>query len=275
MARFRVYNPSPSTVSALSANEFTQLTFSAGYQDNQGVVFSGNYKQHIYGHETAVDTYVDIFAADSDKAYNSTRVTKTLAAGWKPQDRFQAAVDAFGQAGVTLGSNTLDLSKPAYPRGIPLIGMARNHIREVVMSAGGLWSIQQGKIMVTPKTLDSSSGTVSLTASTGLIGWPKQTDIGIEVTSLINPALQPLTKIMLDPSQIIAAEQNNNPFTSGDQTNTNLANQQLGAGTYTIFKMNRVGDTRGEEWFDESVCIGLGGILPPSQGSQGYALGPS
>ena len=283
MASFRIYNPSPDTRAQIKGNEFDKVSFSAGYEGNVGLVFSGNLKQSIFGHETATDSYVDLFCADGDYAYNASRVTKTLSAGWTPADKLKAAVDAMGPYGVTMGLNTLDLSRPKFPRGIPLVGMARDIIRQVVLSQGGLWSIQLGKLVVTPKSLDAGQGgPVELTSSTGLIGWPRQTQDGILVRSLLNPALQPLQKIKLDPSQIIEAEQDNNPLSqSAPLTKNNLDIQGLGAGTYTIFHMDRFGDTRGNDWYDESLCIGVvnangtPGALPPSQKDLGYSLGQS
>lgn len=275
MASFRIYNPSQQTIAQFQNKEFTRVTFSAGYEGNSGQIFAGEIKQTIAGHETAVDSYIDIFCADGDAGYTKARVTKTLAAGFTPQDKAQVAIDAFAPFGITLGTNTLDLSQPKYPRGRPFIGMARDLLRQVTLSAGGLWSIQNNKIVMTPKSLDTPSGTVKLTAATGLVGWPQQTEDGIKVVSLLNPALQPLMKVQLDPSQIIAAQQNNDPTAGKDAqaANINLANQGLAAGTYTIFHMDRFGDTRGNEWYDESMCIGKGGSLPPSQAGQGYYLG--
>jgi len=230
-------------------------------------------KQSIYGHENAVDSYLDIFAADNATGYQQARVTATLAAGHTPQDKLDLAVKAMAPFGVTLGANTLDLSRPQYPRGAPFIGMARTLLREVTLSAGGLWSVQNGKLMVTPKSLDTgNSGAITLTAATGLVGYPQQTQDGIRVRSLINPALMPLQKITLDPSQIIEAERNNDPSSgkSAQAANAQLDSQKYAAGSYTIFAMDRFGDTRGNDWYDESLCIGQGGDVPTGQGSQGY-----
>lgn len=275
MASFRVYNPSPTTRAQLRAKEFTQVQFYAGYQDNVGLVYSGEIKQTANGHETAVDSYVDIFCADGESGYNRARVNQTLAAGWSPQDKLNAAMQSMQPFGVTLGLNTIDMSQPKFPRGIPLVGMARDIIRQVVTSKGGLWSTQLGQVKITDKTMSGgSSAPVVLNEKTGLVGWPRQTQDGILVRSLLNPALQPLMQIKLDPSGIIEAERDNNPLSqTGPSTNLNLDQQALGAGTYTIFHMDRFGDTWGTDWFDESMCIGQGGSLPPSGSNQGYYLG--
>lgn len=270
---FRIYNPAPTTVSAFTNKEFSSLSFSAGYEDNIGLVFQGDISQTIYGHESAVDTYIDVFCGDAGNGYQQARASKTLAAGYTPADKMKVATDAMAPFGISLGINTLSLSQPSYPRGAPFAGMARDLIRQVVLSAGGVWSIQNGKVMATPKSLDtgSQSGSVTLTAATGLVGWPQATQGGIQVRSLLNPNLQPLQKITLDPSQIIAAQRDNNPLSqSGPDTNRQLDSLALGAGTYTIFHMDRSGDTRGGDWYDDSLCIGQGGALPDSAVQAGY-----
>ena len=274
MGHFRIWNPSPSTIAQFQNKEFTKIDFSAGYQDNVGLIFSGDIKQTINGHENATDTYIDLFCADSDRGYNQGRVSTTLAAGHTPQDRVNAAVQGMSQFGVSLGLVNVDLSQPKFPRGIPLVGMARDVLRSVALSAGATWSIQQGQVHIVDQRKPVTGNSITLTAETGLIGWPKQTADGIEVTSLLNPALQPHVNITLDPSQIIAAQQNinvNSP--SSAQQNVELDNQALGAGTYNIFHIDRQGDTRGAEWYDVSLCIGKGGSLPASQ--KGYSLAQS
>lgn len=273
MASFRVYNPSPTTVAALTGKEYTGVQFYAGYQDHTGLVFSGDIKQTITGHETVSDSYIDIFAADSEQAYNNARVTKTLSSGYKPQDKLNAALDALKPFGVTMGKSNVDLSQPVYPRGLPLLGMARDVIRQVALSAGATWSFQLGKLDMISPTKDLSGGAVLMNSKTGMVWWPQQTPDGIVVKSLLNPALQPNTLLQIDQSSIQRAQGDNNPLTSGG-SDLNLALNQQGVadGVYRIFHLDRQGDTRGSEWYDISTCIGAKtGSLPNSQIGLGYS----
>lgn len=273
MARFRVYNPSQSLANKLQANPNTKVQFSAGYQSNNALVFSGEVKQTIGGHESAVDTYVDIFCADSQLAYNTARVSKTLAAGYTPKDKVDTAIQAMGQYGVSLGLVNVDLSQPKFPRGLPLIGMARNVLREVAFLKGALWSVQNGQVHIIDHRQPIQSDTITMNGNTGMVGWPRQTQDGIIVTSLLNPKLQPHVKLKIDPNAIIQAEQDNSLTGAANPQNVWLNQQNVTAGVYTAFKVNRHGDTRGAEWFDESICIGAGGLLSPGALSQNYNLG--
>ena len=273
-ASFRVYNVAPTTVAKLKQKEFTSVEFYAGYQDHSGLVYKGTIKQAATGHETATDSYVDIFCADGDAAYNRAVVSKTLAAGWTHQDKLQAALDAMAPLGVTMGYSNVDLTRVKFPRGLPLSGMAREIIREVASSNGATWSIQDGKVNVIDGDKPIGTSTFAMNSQTGMIGWPQQTEDGVVVQSLLNSALRPDTIVQIDQNSINEAEQDNNPFTgAGSQTNFNLAHTGLIAadGRYRIIYMTRRGDTRGQEWFDISTCIAVsGGSENASELQTGY-----
>ena len=276
-ARFRVYNPSASTSAALKAAQGSKVTFSAGYQDSVGVVYSGDMKQFVAGHETPVDSYVDLLCAGGDVAYNQARVTKTLAAGWTPMDKVKVALDAMSPFGVTMGLMNVDLSQPKFSRGIPLIGMARNLLREVALSKGALWSIQTDGLHIVDARQSVQTGVTVLNSQTGLVGWAKQTPDGIIARSLLNAALQPHQQVYLKESDILAAERDVNPLNQGvSAQNINLDRAGVLApdGVYTIIALNRTGDTRGVEFYDEMTCIASnGGALTDGQQKQGLTLG--
>lgn len=277
MAHFRIYNPNPTTTSALKAKEYTRLEFYGGYQDNCGLVYSGGIKQSTSGHETAVDSYVDIWCADGDQGYINARVSKTLAAGYTPQDKLQVALDAFAQYGVTLGIVNVDLSTPKYPRGLPMIGMARDVVREIAYSKGAQWSIQDNRINVIDGKKPIQTSTYVMNSKTGMIGWPKQTTNGIEVTSLLNSALRPDTLVQINEASINQAEPDTNTYTGETSQKTfDLTYTGLIAadGLYRIIYMERTGDTRGQEWYDVSMCIAVnGGFLNDAEIEAGYSSG--
>jgi hypothetical protein len=59
----------------------------------------------LTGRESAVDTFLELQASDSDIAFAFAVVDKTLAAGWKQADKAQAVVDAMKQNGAIAGSD--------------------------------------------------------------------------------------------------------------------------------------------------------------------------
>ena len=253
-ARFRITNPNPQTIASFKNKEFQTVTLEAGYQDNVGLIYSGDVKQSLYAHaEDNVTAYIDVFCAEGGNAYQQARVGKTLAAGYKPQDKAQLALDAMAPFGVTgFGLVNVDLSQPSYPRGRPFIGMARDLLRQVALSAGATWSIHGGKVdMIDHDKPIPSSGSVVLNSSTGLIGWPQQTEDGIIARCLINPAIKVHTQVQIDQASINEAEKDNTPTGDASTKNINLdkTGQIAADGIYNVVFMETEGDTRGQPWY--------------------------
>lgn len=273
--RIRVYNVSPSTRAAFQNKQFQKISLSAGYQSNMGLIFQGDIKQSIYGHENNTDTFLDIFCADGQNGYQQGRVSTTLAKGYTPMDEVKVALAGMAPFGISLGKVNVDLTQPVFPRGRPMVGMARDYLRLKALSAGALWSINFNKVDIIDPRKPILGGTVKMTAETGLVGWPRQTEAGIQFESLINPALQPHVNVEMDPSQIIEAEKNNNPLAGKDAQTSNayLDAQGLAAGIYNIIAMDRYGDTRGGPWYDKCTCIGKGGSVPSTPANSGYYIG--
>src|SRR5215472_2597017 len=149
----RIYNLSKSTATAIKAMEeggFVQLE--AGYQDNHGIIFKGNAKWVNIGRENPTDTYVDVFAGDGDMAFNFATVSKTFAAGSKPQDHWNEIMTQLGKYGVTPGLiSFVDLSTPVYPRAVTLFGMAAEALRTLAKSKNASAYINQGQVNLTDK----------------------------------------------------------------------------------------------------------------------------
>ena len=53
-----------------------------------------------------------------------------------------------------------------------------------------IWSIQYGSLIFLPKDKVLNDEAVLISQDTGMINAPEQTDDGLEITCLLNPALQ-------------------------------------------------------------------------------------
>jgi len=87
-ARIRIYNVGADLAKLIIA-EYGSVVLSAGYGSNVGEIFKGTVKQFRRGKERNVDSFLDVFAADGDTAYNFSLANQTLAAGSTPAQRFQ------------------------------------------------------------------------------------------------------------------------------------------------------------------------------------------
>ena len=144
-----------------------------------------------------------------------------------------------------MGSNPL-------PRGKVMYGMARKFMRDEAISTNCSWSIQDGKLQMVRVSGYLAGEAVVLTHETGLIGTPEQTNEGIKVRCLLNPRLRIGGRIKLDNKSI---QQAKTELKQATQTAPKMDND----GFYRILKVEFSGDTKGNDWYADMICVGLDG----------------
>ena len=247
-AEIKVYNLSEATASRMT-REFKRLVLQAGYQGNVGVIFDGTIRQCRQGRENGTDAWLEIIAADGDRAYNFATVNTTLSAGSLPADRVAACQRSFADKGAAAG-HVPDLGGQPLPRGKVMYGMARKHMRTEAATADASWSIQDGKMQMLMRSGYLPGEAVALTHETGLIGTPEQTNEGVKVRCLLNPRLRVGGRIKLDNKSIQAAKTD---LKAGAQRPPKMDQD----GLYRILSVEFSGDTRGNDWYADMMCIGL------------------
>lgn len=247
-AEIRVYNLSEDTMNRMK-REFTRVVLSAGYRSNSGVIFDGNIRGTRQGKENGTDTWLEIVAADGDRAYNFATVNTTLAAGSTPADRVKACQKSFESKGAQAG-HVPDLGANRLPRGKVMYGMARKHMRDAADTTDCSWSFQDGQMIMIKNSGYLPGEAVVLTSETGLVGTAEQTNEGIKVRCLLNPRLRVGGRIRLNNKSVQAAKTD---LKAEAQRPPKMDND----GFYRILKVEFTGDTRGNDWYADMICIGL------------------
>lgn len=247
-AEIRVYNLSEATAGRMQ-REFTRVVLSAGYQSNRGLIFDGTIRQYRKGRENGTDAWLEIIAADGDKAYNWAVVNTTLAAGSKPADRVKVCQDSFAGKGAQAG-HMPDLGGGALPRGKVMYGMARKYMRDEAAGTNCSWSFQDGKMQMVKNAGYLPGEAVILTHETGMVGTPEQTNEGVKVRCLLNPKLKVNGRIRLDNKSV---QQAKTDLKAGAQRPPKMDAD----GFYRILKVEFSGDTRGNDWYADMICVGL------------------
>lgn len=258
-AEIRVYNLAPETAKKIR-EEFKTITLQAGYESNYGVIFTGNIKQVRFGRENGTDTYIDIAAGDGDDAYNFAVVNTTLAAGAKQSDQIAAAGTAMSGKGVGVGY-VAETGPEALPRGKVMYGMARDYLRQSAEASSTSWSVQDGKIQIVSLTGTLPNQAVLLNSKTGLVGTPEQTNDGIKARALLNPLLKIGGKVQIDEKDVAEAK-------LPDTENKSTANKPADIssdGVYRILTIEHSGDTRGNDWYSDIVCLDVDASAPPGK----------
>ena len=255
-AVIRVYNLSHDTAQKISA-EFQTVTLSAGYQyqqNNLPIIFQGTVKQFERGKENNVDSYLEIMAAEADEPYNFAVVNTTIPAGSTPFDRATAVAKAMGLPLARTVQKTLDNTGGIMARGRVLYGMARAHMRVIADSYGCRWSIQKGEIVLIPLNGYLPGDPIIVNSTNGMVGIPKATDNGISVQMLLNGTLQIGGRIQLNNDDITQSQFNMQQFPNREVTQIARTNYD---GFYRVLSIDHTGDTRGQEWYSNVICLSL------------------
>lgn len=251
--RVRVYNVAPQTA-LRTMKEFTRVVLQAGYEGNYGIIFDGTIIQVRIGRENQTDTYVDITAADGDSGYNFGFVNQTLAAGATMQDIVDASVKAMEPKGVTKGYMAF-LSEGRLPRGKVMFGLARKYLEGVARTTQSVWSIQDGKAVMWPETSYNPGEIPEISPATGLVGLPEQTSNGITARMLLNPSVKIGTLIRLKNEAIQMYEYDANTTQQAENDRISRQNSLQAQGFYYVMLAEHWGDTRGNDWYTEVVCL--------------------
>lgn len=254
-AIIRIYNVAPDTINKIQ-QEFTRIELQAGYEGNYGLIFSGQMRQKRQGRENATDTFLEIVAADGDKAYNYAVISKSIAAGATKRDAIDACLEAFAPYGITLGNLPALDQGTKMPRGQVFFGMAKNTMRTIAQSSACSWQFNNNQLNIIEIAQPIAGEAIVITSATGMIGLPQQTIDGIELKCLINPMLKFGGQIKLDNASIQQA------VISVAYGAVNYFPSLDNDGNYKIISIENNGDTRGNTWETNLICIGINGTAP-------------
>lgn len=254
-ADIRIYNLSDATAKQIES-EFTQVQLQVGYAGNLSLIFRGTICWVYRGRLNATDSYVRIIAQDGDEAYNFAVVNQTLSAGWDPSTVFGAVAKSMSPYGVTTGYSSIT-GNPA-PRGKVLFGMARDRLRCLADSQHAGWGIENSTLNLVPYSTVMPGTVPALNAQTGMLGVPEQTIQGIIVRCLLNPDIRSFGKLQIDNSAITSLTVKQQ-LTGSDVV---VVPSKDWDGFYVAHCVTHQGDTRGNEWQTEAICIAVDGTAP-------------
>ncbi len=260
IAIIRIYNPSPSTANDIWS-EATYVNLTVGYSDSssQGTIFEGNIKQVKLGRDRNVDSYVDIFAADGDEAYNQSVINKTFPAGTSDHQELSEIASVMGIPSAEPNDGFLNTGG-ILPRGRTLFGMARVFARDLAKKNNCRWSIQNGVLTLIPNTgyLIGNGNAVVLNSNSGLIGTPEATGNGIMARCYINPFITIGQLVQIDQGLI----NRTNLVGAAGAFFPSYTSQYYPAtttwdGFYRVLAIDHFGDTRGNDWYSELTCLNV------------------
>lgn len=258
----RIYNMTEATGRTILPHD--HLVLQAGYEGNYGVIFQGDIKQVRVGRDDGKDSYVDIKAADGDEAYNFSTTVLSMAAGAKPENILKQYISNMAKFGLNLGYKP-DLLPNGSIRGKIDFGMTRDGMREWAEQNGCKWHVQDEQVLIVPKQSYMPSEFPVVSIETGLIGVPEQIEEGLAVQVLLNPALKVGQCFKLDNRSVVSRLRVGTESIPTQNLGGELDQIKLSAdGLYYVMNASHHGDTRGDPWYTDLICLSVDASLSAS-----------
>jgi hypothetical protein len=284
----RVYNLSKQTID-LAIQEYSNVVIQAGYEGNVGEIFRGTVKQYRRGKERNVDSFLDIYAADSDPAYNFALMNTTLAPGAPStilnqiltsfndaQTQAQLSIDASAnKQAITLdpaATGFLNANGGILPRGKVMYGLARSYMRDLATTVRARWSIQNGVVVLIPLDSYLSDDPIVINSATGMIGVPEATEQGIVLQCLLNPLMRVGRPVRLNNADITSATIKQQFFPGYTDFNLLATVDSSTDGLYRPVVVEHSGDTRESGWYTKIIALLIDKSSPQSDSVASYGI---
>ena len=150
-----------------------------------------------------------------------------------------------------------------------------------------------GQLTAAPKFSVRSDEAIVLNSETGMVGSPEQTERGVSVMCLLNPAIRWGTKLQINEADIqrllvqrgtsgsTSAQVGGTPGFAASGLSPSFSGGQSelipplnSDGIYVVLFASHVGDTRGEAWYTRSVCLSIDPTALKPRASQQVILPP-
>lgn len=226
-AKIQVWNLNRDHINQLLSQDYKKVALSVGYGELRQIYAGDITKTRIQ--REGLDFVLTLECSDGHQAYTQSRAKTTLKAGATDKQ----IVEELQKTMPKVQTGAIDIpNQRKLPRGRVLNGNSRDILTKIARNNKADWSIQDGSLIFLPKDKVLSDDAVLVSQDTGMINAPEQTDEGLELTCLLNPALQigGLVKV----ESII----------------------EYFNGEYKIVKLAHSGDGIGGDWHSKMMVVG-------------------
>ena len=220
-AKIQIWNLNRDHINQLLSQDYKKVALSVGYGELRQIYVGDITKTRIQ--REGLDFVLTLECSDGHQAYTQSRAKTT----------YKQIVEELQKTMPKVQTGAIDIpNQRKLPRGRVLNGNSRDILTKIARNNNADWSIQDGALIFLPKDKVLNDDAVLISQDTGMINAPEQTDEGLELTCLLNPALQigGLVKV----ESII------------DYFN----------GEYKIIKLAHSGDGIGGDWHSKMTVVG-------------------
>lgn len=236
VCRLSIYNPNQETLGSLQ-KKYTKIILNAGYEGEVRLIFKGEIRNVLQA-KNGVDRIVTVYAGDGERDWQNATFNRTFSENVTIQSAVSEVLKTF--EGVTIGTVEGIPQVADKLLGQSISGASKDILDMFAEEYGFNWSIQDEEVIIVPneQALDTDEA-VLVTPATGMIGSPTVTEIGADVTTLLNPKMLPNKAFRIE--SLNAEVQLGNLF-------FREARRTTAEGTYKIQEVIFKGDSREGEW---------------------------
>ncbi|EDJ90218.1 TPA: phage protein [Haemophilus influenzae] len=184
-AKIQVWNLNRDHINQLLSQDYKKVALLVGYDELRQIYVGDITKTRIQ--RDGLDFVLTLECSDGYKAYTQSRAKTTLKAGATDKQ----IVEELQKTMPKVQKGAIDIpNQRKLPRGRVLNGNSRDILTKIARNNKADWSIQDGALIFLPKDKVLNDDAVLISQDTGMINAPEQTDEGLELTCLLNPALQ-------------------------------------------------------------------------------------
>lgn len=241
LARIDIYNLNRDSRAKVQ-NEFDQIILNVGYEGNIKTLFVGKIKNVTHSKQ-GPDLITTIHAGDGQKDFEESFSSFTLAEGATLGDIISRVIEDLSQSALGLVQD-VDLSQDKL-QGYSASKTSVKILDELANEYNFDWVIEQDTIkLIDRESVENVEFEIS--EHSGMINSPSITEIGADVTFLLNPEVLPgrvISIVSVGANVGIA----NLQFRSRETVRTEAT------GRYRVVKVTHVGDTHTDDWFSTVV----------------------
>ncbi len=194
-AKIILYNPNKDTLAALQ-KKFTKITLEAGYEGSLRRIFTGEIR-NVFQSKVDINRLITIYAGDGEQDWQNSTFNKTFSENVQVSEVIKEVISSFKSTVTGVLEGLPEVADKLL--GQTLSGSSKDIMDDFANEYGFNWNIQDGEIITTPiETPLKNTEAVLINSATGMVGSPTITEIGADVTTLLNPRLVPNTAFQIE-----------------------------------------------------------------------------
>lgn len=218
-------------------NQYDSVRLAAGYAEGFGVIFSGQI-ENVETNRNGPDLYVKLFCQSSSEEWPDNYVSKSFGNNTPYINIIREVASSFGKSVEFVGDFS-DLPKAV--NGMTLFKDSKYALNELARNFDFEWMMENDRIVIIKDGAHREDNDVfKFSPSSGLIGSPSITVIGVDIEVLLNPFIRPRDRFEVESST--------GKLVFSSIYYDRLSRLSTGKGTHQVISLVHEGNFYGDVW---------------------------